>query len=1041
MNYYLRKNGSVAGPMSQADFLARLSSGEYSATDEMSTDGRVWTRLGLTGFARAARQSRGAASAAARAIGPVVGDLTGGAPAQPPAAAREAHKRPSSVVDVPPVAVHARGPRPPRPPRFWQMHPWLAVLLAAALAALAWFLVRLFAPFGPPPRGPVPEPPPFPEDGGRPASGPVAAETRFSESGAAAALPSTVAGYLEPSEASVREAFERVRSSAAVQGNSRYAEIARGTGCQLSGDDVVNAYAGWRKLDSGEQVRAIWYTAGHFRFDRVVAAMAAKAVFSSAADPGEKSSALSGLLRGLPEALRADGGRLGARRAADLLAKAGIDDGFFSGGDAPTAAVAISEGIAVSTFSHEMGHQVLGHLDEKGTSSAGLVGNRAKEEQADAFAVEVMDSKTGSERETMFLGRFLWAFQMAVAENADTDAGSTHPLARRRLRSLVESDPDLSKKFGFDFDKIEKLLDGLKTGGAVASAAVGAGSGGSQLRAEVSGFGAAPAGAAARTVRVNPAFLEWAEGNGGAAPASEIAGTGRFSGFVPEFADMSYLAGMGPEAAGETAAARPAKALARKFDLRRENAVTAVRDQGSYGTCWAHAALGSMESALLRSTGKAFDLSENNLVNGNGLVSGWNGGNAGAASAYFLRWGGPVLENDDAYPAPGAKKRAAPAFHVQRVRWIPGKRGDLDHDAIKDALVSYGALWVALQWESGCESGEGGVNYRYSGAPKGNHAVTLVGWDDDYPRSRFKDVPPGDGAYLVKNSWGTKAGDRGYYWVSYYDTSFARAAAVGALYAYDGAESAANYGKLYQHDPYGFVTCFDLAFESDGKCPSRGANMFVATGDDEIAAVGFYALGPSTSYSVSVYTGCEEGDPVSGKAAVSGQKGVLDTAGYFTVPLARPVRVSKGERFSVVLGLSTPDLDTPLAMELVVSVNGKVYPSENITAAEGQSFVSPDGRNWLDVCAALPQNRINFCCKAYANPGPASAAAESAPAVPSAAPALRLARPSSGSSGLNPAFVEWAEKQEADPDGAESPSAVRATGLAPETFDMSRLPR
>ena len=55
-----------------------------------------------------------------------------------------------------------------------------------------------------------------------------------------------------------------------------------------------------------------------------------------------------------------------------------------------------------------------------------------------------------------------------------------------------------------------------------------------------------------------------------------------------------------------------------------------------------------------------------------------------------------------------------------------------------------------------------------------NHAVTIVGWDDDYPKENFKSSnrPENNGAWLVRNSWKKGDVDPGYIWVSYEEQSF-----------------------------------------------------------------------------------------------------------------------------------------------------------------------------------------------------------------------------------------------------------------------------
>lgn len=62
------------------------------------------------------------------------------------------------------------------------------------------------------------------------------------------------------------------------------------------------------------------------------------------------------------------------------------------------------------------------------------------------------------------------------------------------------------------------------------------------------------------------------------------------------------------------------------------------------------------------------------------------------------------------------------------------------------------------------------LNY-YDGDKYADHEITIVGWDDNYSKDNFSVTPPGNGAFLVKNSWDVDWGDSGYFYISYYDKS------------------------------------------------------------------------------------------------------------------------------------------------------------------------------------------------------------------------------------------------------------------------------
>jgi len=379
------------------------------------------------------------------------------------------------------------------------------------------------------------------------------------------------------------------------------------------------------------------------------------------------------------------------------------------------------------------------------------------------------------------------------------------------------------------------------------------------------------------------------------------------------------------------------------YDLRDHGKVTPVRSQDNYSTCWIHSAMASLESCLL--PGALYDFSENNLADHMGSVLDFEGrADARLSTAYFARWDGPVLERDDPYPRKGRSPEGLrPLRHVQEVLYLPDRTSALDNDALKWAVSTYGAVDTAMAFEAGYNNSDTFAYYSSEAGLLLDHRVTCVGWDDGFPASRFNEAPPGDGAFLIKNSWGTDWGAAGYFWISYYDANYGQEMAV-----FNGAESADNYDAIYQHDALGWSRSLGM-----GSDTAWFANRFHCAGSGTIRAVSFYTATTNSSYEVRVAGRVADVAAVPVVAA-----GTVTLAGYHTVSLETPVAVTNGDVFVVAVRLTSPGRHDPIPLEARA---GLISPR----AARGQSYISSDGALWEDLVTRPGLADANVCLKAF----------------------------------------------------------------------------
>ncbi len=425
-------------------------------------------------------------------------------------------------------------------------------------------------------------------------------------------------------------------------------------------------------------------------------------------------------------------------------------------------------------------------------------------------------------------------------------------------------------------------------------------------------------------------------------------------GYVPPPVDLSHLDGrwrVGPQLAS----------LPDQWDWREQGSVTAVRDQLNCGSCYAFATLASFESQLLIAGEGVYDLSENRAAfcNYEALyvqdLGGCHGGNIWMVTNLYSTQGAE-LESCDPYTYDDETcHTTCPLTKTVTDMWELGGPGVPLSSTLRNWLYNYGPLYVTL--DAGGDDDWGDEFRNYDGfytlynteniTP--NHAVLLVGWNDTLTHTG-----PFDGAWIVKNSWGTGWGDGGYFTIAY------GSAGIGSW--------AALIKGWQDYDPDGSLLYLDEAgMQTFAGCDATTAWGLarLTPGEDGCATQVEMWTNDVATVTLSIYDDFIYDDPDYGVATGllwSSEDNAFDHAGYHSIPIQPPLPVIAGNDVNVMVKVENDGYGYPLICDDLAPVQ------------LDQSFgsCSGDAETWSDLVELLDLDigirlRVAPCpeCKIY----------------------------------------------------------------------------
>lgn len=233
-------------------------------------------------------------------------------------------------------------------------------------------------------------------------------------------------------------------------------------------------------------------------------------------------------------------------------------------------------------------------------------------------------------------------------------------------------------------------------------------------------------------------------------------------------------------------------------------------------------------------------------------------------------------------------------------------------------------------------------NYPAFGRPNIDHTVTIVGWDNTFSKTNFAIQPEQDGAFIVKNSWGTSSGDQGYFYVSYDDIFVT----TGAFYSVTTAEPTDHIRGYVNStsDAWGEVE----QIENNNNKIYLAANFQTKNTEELLKTVAFLTVQNNINYKIYYLNRKLESE--SFNSAIFTDliaEGKQEEAGMRNIP-TKERTLPANESYSIIIELTYPD-DLDLQNFTAQAVKKEDQEDRAPVLQAGDTLVSLNNNRWRNT--------------------------------------------------------------------------------------------